>query len=241
MYVTYFDEVKFDPASGQNGYIIGGLFCPMASVQAIDANLNALARDYFGNANPSIATEFHASHIFQGQGVFKGQDLKRRIALLQDLAKIIDAQPDLAKIVIRIIPENLVATSRPPENIAFMYFLEQVNQLLVEKGSHGMIFGDYDDSAIVSSIESLHHYRHQGTSFRQRIVIERIVDTVHFAKSHHSRMIQLVDFFTYCVQASHTEKSNPLRKSFVDWLRRETRLLQNLRAKIWPQEKNWYH
>ena len=143
------------------------------------------------------------------------------------------------KIYVKINPGNIVYTNYKPEEIAFMYFIEQVNNHLKNANKLGMVFGDYDEPVIGSSVASLSRFREGGTYWRKGQEIENIIDTVHFAQSHHSRLIQLADIFLYSLQFqmrdANAEWREAFKKIFV-----EKQLDYGCIGKEWPTQPEWY-
>jgi len=240
MYLAYFDEVKIKQPDQKN-FIMGAVVLDIELAQAVEDKLNLIATNYFGNCVLNIATEFHASHIFQGKGPYKGLPMSSRMKLLQDLVQIFVDHNDIHRIFIEIVPENIVATSKDPQDVGFMYLVEQVDQLLGGLSSKGVIFGDYDDPVIGSSVKSLSMFRQGGTYWERSKQINNLVDTVHFAHSHHSRLIQLADVWTYAVQfIRRGNTSSHYRQEFYEFIQ-STNLLATSISKIWPSEAVWYH
>ncbi|RUU53912.1 DUF3800 domain-containing protein, partial [Mesorhizobium sp. M2C.T.Ca.TU.002.02.1.1] len=197
-----------------------------------------VSQEAFGSRLLSKQTEFHGIEICRGSGNFKGYDFGDRLAILQKLLGIIACE-DVCRIRVKINPENITHSSDAPDEIAFMYFIEQADSLFKEKGSLGMVFGDYDDAAIGKSVASLSQFRKGGTRWARGKEIGNIIDTVHFAKSHHSRMIQLADVLLYCLQFHHQSNKVPWRKAVDDAIV-ASGVLTCQRTREWPIEKFWY-
>lgn len=120
-----------------------------------------------------------------------------------------------------------------------MYLVEQANAMFRKFGTLGMMFGDYDEPNVGSSVASLARYRQGGTEWAQRKTIDHIIDTVHFARSHHSRMVQLADVFLYCLQFAHQENSSNWRRA-VNEVIVESGIRAGCRARVWPSSPVWY-
>lgn len=101
--------------------------------------------------------------------------------------------------------------------------------------------GDKDDDAVTEAVISLAKYKVQGTGWRQGRVIRNIVDTAHFARSHHSRLIQLADIFVYLLQFMHgPTEGSAARRAFRAYLREETGLGSMCQSRVWPIQPFWY-
>lgn len=237
MHLLYYDEVKYDPPN-QTSFWLGGICASAEVVPALEAELNEISRDAFGSATLSRDTEFHGIELCRGKGNFKGRDLNERLEYLKRILAII-SQDDIQRVYIRIIPENITHSSTPPDEIAFMYLIENADSLFKELGTVGMLFGDYDEPNIGSSVASLSRYRQGGTLWERGRNIENIIDTVHFARSHHSRMIQLADVFLYCLQFYHQNNSAKWRKAIEEVID-ASGIRRCQKVRVWPIEATWY-
>jgi hypothetical protein len=85
-------------------------------------------------------------------------------------------------------------------------------------------------------IQDFSRYRASGTFWDYGIKIKNVVDTVHFARSHHSRMLQLADVYLFYVTHMYS-------KSRTGWMADELRNKlagKNLYAhkyKVWPSDR----
>jgi hypothetical protein len=240
VYAIYFDEVKYNPPD-QKSYWIGGLAIPIDRIPVLEAQVNDLAFGLFEDRSLRKETEFHGKEMFNGKANFKGMDFVRRLDAMKSLVKIIEGAEDVQKIYVRIVPENIIYSADKPESIAFRYFLEQVDKFLADKATKGMIFGDKDDDAVATAVECLALYKQSGTGWAKGRKIENIVDTPHFARSHHSRMIQLADIFVYVIQFLwSTIEGSANREQFRSYLRIETNLQYICQGRVWPSEPYWH-
>lgn len=237
MHLLYYDEVKYDPPN-QESYWLGGLAIPHALVPEIEASVNEIAEKAFGTGLLTKESELHGIELCRGSGNFKGRDFKERIAFLESLLAII-AREDIFRIRVKINPVNITDSSDKPSEIAFMFFVECADALLREKNSLGMLFGDYDEPNIGTSVATLSEFRRGGTRWARAKSIERLIDTVHFAKSHHSRMIQLADIFLYCNQFCQHANTTSWRQTIATKIV-ESGILKLDKSRNWPQERYWY-
>ena len=155
----------------------------------IETAVNQLSQNIFQSTLLDNSTEFHGQHIFHGKGLFKGMDFQKRFDILKALIKIIDQPEIINKTFVQILPDNLVVTEKTPEDICFMYFVEQVDEQLEALNGKGVLFGDYDDPVIGASVANLSEFREWGTEWQEGRGIKCLVDTVYFSHSHHSRLI----------------------------------------------------
>ena len=238
MHLLYYDEVKYAPPI-QSSFWLGGVCASAEVIPDLEAAMNAVSNDAFGQSTLSRETEFHGIEICRGSGNFKGRDFGERLEILRRILEIV-AREDVYRLYIRIIPENIAYSTTPPEEIAFMYLIEKADSLFKQLETVGMLFGDYDEPNIGTSVASLSTYRQGGTLWQRGRDIDNIIDTVHFARSHHSRMIQLADVFLYCLQFIHQANTSPWRQAVAKVIL-ESGIRSCIRVRVWPSEKKWYN
>ena len=237
MHLLYYDEVKYDPPE-QKSFWLGGICIHHADVAAVESEINKVSEAAFGSPLLSKETEFHGIEICRGNGLFRGKKIEERTGVLKSLLDIAGSEK-IIRVKIKINPDNIKYSSKSPEEIGFMYLIEQAEKLFREHESIGMLFGDYDEPAIGKSVASLSQFRKGGTNWARGQDIENIIDTVHFAKSHHSRLIQLADVFLYCLQFNEQENTAPWRAAFQEVIS-GSKILECQRAREWPLEPYWY-
>lgn len=231
MYLIYYDEVKYDPPK-QSAYWIGGIcISPSKAVEAETA-VNELSQEIFEDKSLVKETEFHAKDIFHGKGNFKGVEIERRISILARLLEIL-CDPEIYLIYSRLkVAENRYGGD--PAEIAFMFFVEKVDVFLRSRNEYGMLFGDFDQPKIGPSVVSLSRFRDAGTYWQGGRSITQLVDTVHFAQSHHSRLVQLADIYLYSEQFTRQDNNAPWRKALLTEINNRQRGLFPTKYKEYP-------
>ena len=197
--ITYFDEVKANPQNGQEWYFVGGLSVPADEIPTLEEKANLIAEEVFETRDLTQQTEFHAAHIYFGKGAFKRVEPKVRIDTLVRLARAISESEGTKRVYAAINTAKLYSATKAPE-FAFAHFCERVQMSL--GGSKTLLIGDQDDEHAKSMIAAFAQYRNRGTPWDYGIKIEGIIDAVHFARSHHSRMIQLADVYLFLITHS---------------------------------------
>jgi hypothetical protein len=196
MYVTYFDEVKANPKQGMNDYFIGGICLPINKIKDIEERIKAVSVEVFGTSELTSDTEFHASHIYSGKGSYRGMKPVDRIEIIRTLAEIIDDCREFVDLIYASVDTTKYA-KEDAARVAFMFFCERVNMNVRLRGST-ILIGDYEDRESKEMIKNFLRFRQSRTDWDYGIVLDAIVDSVHFAKSHHSRLIQLADIYCFC-------------------------------------------
>ena len=237
MHLLYYDEVKYNPPT-QPCFWLGAICVDADDIPSVEDAVNDVSEYAFGSRLLAKETEFHGKEISGGRGNFKGREFTDRLEILTRLLAIIEHKK-VKRLYIRIIPGNITHSPTPPEEIAFMYLIEQADSLFKSLDSVGMLFGDYDEPFVGPSVASLSRYRAGGTHWVRGRNIENIIDTVHFARSHHSRMIQLADVFLFCMQFMQQDNTKGWRKGVADVIS-ASRIQTCERVRVWPSEAQWY-
>lgn len=222
MYLVYYDEVKFEREK-QPAHWFGGIAIHSEDIVDVENEINSLAESTFGNSVLSTDTEFHAKDIFHGKANFKGRSFDERLDILDQLVEI-SARAAVKSIYARVEVDKVdfISTPSEGEELAFMYFVEKVDGFLKKQASLGLLIGDYDEPNIGPSVANLSRFRNDGTKYTYGREITQLVDTVHFAKSHHSRLIQLADIDLYCRQFCCQENTSRSRAAFDQIIRKHS-------------------
>lgn len=83
----------------------------------------------------------------------------------------------------------MVAPAATAAEKAFTFFVEKAQLDLQKSGSNGILVGDLDTDYADESVSNLSKYREKGTPYFFGRSIDKIVDSVYFIPSHHSRMV----------------------------------------------------
>ena len=231
MFVTYFDEVKADPANGQDSYWVGGIAVPMEAIAEVEGQINEIAKIVFGSTELTPHTEFHCKLLYGGKGPFKGMKPDDRMEIFVSLIDILAESAVIKRVFAEVVTSRLKASQKKPHEIAFAFFCERVQMLVSPKTT--ILIGDQDDQQVKTMIREFSRYRSNRTFWDYGIKIKNIVDTVHFARSHHSRMIQLADVYMFYVTLMYSTS----RRGWMAEKLREKFRGKNLyphRHKEWP-------
>jgi len=199
MYFFYFDETKFE---GQINpcFFIGGLIFPDKDLQAHETTLSQIQQNFFGTSILTQQTEMHGKEIFHGKADFKGRKLADRLKLLADIATFIIA----AELPIRIVQIDVEAHRRkycfpqPEYQLGLMLILERFCDYLDETKDFGLAFGDYEKDEITRAVLDFSQFKLAGrTPMYFGRPLGRLLDTIYFTHSHHSRFLQAADVMLY--------------------------------------------
>jgi hypothetical protein len=199
MHFFYFDETKFDEQINPC-FFIGGLIFRDKDLQAHEGTLSQIQQNFFGTSILTQQTEMHGKEIFHGKEQFKGRKLPDRLKLLSDITTfIIDA-----KLPIRIVRIEVEAHRRkyvfaqPEYQLGLMLILERLCDYLDEVNDLGLVFGDYEKDEITRAVLDFSQFKLAGrTPMYFGRQLGRLVDTIYFTHSHHSRFLQAADVVLY--------------------------------------------
>lgn len=239
MQIAYFDEVKYQ-SGAQPYYWLGALVASAEAIWRLESKVAEIASRCFGRSTLSRETELHAADIFHRKSNFKlWKDIDSRIAVLRDLATIISEEQELGRIYVRIEPRLRIADDHA--EMAFMFLVEKLEDLLRSMKSPGMLIGDRENDQVSNEFaEALSRFRASGTPYQFGTELRCLIDTVHFTSSHHSRMLQLADAYVWLMQFWHTtDKSKHPNSVLVSHLSDNTNLSYANRYKHWPTEQSW--
>jgi hypothetical protein len=232
VHICYVDELKYKPDQGDEYYWLCGLAINELDFPSVERQLDAIAAKFFGRSAPSKDTEFHAPHIVQNKGPYKGRPIKDRVDLYCSLADTINNYPSIARIIVRLSPSKIGRDDY--HTLALVFFLERLEQLMQSKKSHALMVCDEDEEIVASNVSSLASYKHAGTPFPFGIPINHIVDTIHHTKSHHSRLLQLADLYTYSLNLLSKKPTKWPKKPIADHLNGLKNFRWGTKYKYWP-------
>jgi hypothetical protein len=175
--------------------------------------------------------------MLNGSGPWKGRSLATRVDLLKSLALLLGERDLIKRVHVRIDVGKLLF-GKDPSELAFMFFVEKANSLLKEEREIGLLIGDFEHERIVDRVtEKLSNYRANGTPYDFGREIDALVDTVHFCRSHHSRLLQLADVYAWFSQLPHgPSASKQPQQSLIEFARKEADILWPNKLKHWPPE-----
>ncbi len=176
-------------------------------------------------------------HIVHGKGSYKGHELEKRVQLYKFLLGALEESEELKKIKIRIDPSKMIAEDYQEK--AFMFFVERVNSLMQSLQSRALLIVDHDKDMVATNVTSLSSYKERGTKYCFGTEINHIVDTVHHTHSHHSRLIQMADVYTYTMALQPKRDLSYPRNKIFEYTKEHTNLFAPSKYKYWPTDQSW--
>jgi hypothetical protein len=237
MYLAYFDENKYsqeDPL-----FYIGGVLIKDTNITQLENTLSQIQFNFFGTSILSNSTEMHGKDLFHGKGPFKKKKLMERIALLKQIGSFLI----INKIPIRMICIDVQAHRQkylypqPEYQLDLMLILERFCDFLDEVDDVGVVFGDYEKDEITQAVLDFSQFKFMGsTPMYAGRPLGRLVDTIYFTHSHHSRFLQVADIVVYLANRFEKTAEEPQKwhelegRSIWDQIKSKT----DIRLQHWP-------
>lgn len=236
MYLAYFDENKF--CKENPFFTIGGFLLEEKKADQLDKTLTQIQYNFFETSIMNKDTEFHGKDIFHGKNSFKGRTIKDRLKVFDDMANVI-INNSIPIRLIRIDVEAHRAKYSYPEpeyKLGLMLVLERFCDYLDHVSSKAIVFGDYDQQEAPKSILDFSQFKFHGkTPMYFGRPLGRIIDTIYFTHSHHSRFLQLADIIIYL--AGRFEKFMGNKISWHE--KQEMEIWEKIKASTDFKIQNW--
>ena len=205
MFLVFIDE------SGNTGFNlrdpdqpyhhIGGVIVRYDRCIELQDAIEGIAIENCGTYSLPKDFEFKGSWLFSGKKFFSGMPPERRIEITELLLDLLDTF-DL-NYIISIIDkqalDNRYYTPFHPHNLACLFFLEMFQEHLASNDRLGLVIADEEQERSDDIILDFKKYKRQGTGFcaYRSVDLTRIIDNIHFVKSHDSWPLQLSDVVLY--------------------------------------------
>lgn len=200
MLLTYVDE-----SYSKHSYYIAALLCPeteaLSLTQALDAVVQKAAIDFDGL---SPEAELHGYDLLQGKHDWTPLTLQVRARIdIYNRAFQAIADHDI-RIIIRGVntprlSQRYSGNAADPHSVVLTHVLERVDEYAERVGELALVIADepgqHDHQHQYRA--DLLRYRQEGTWGYRGRRITRIVDTLHFAPSSASRLVQAVDLIAF--------------------------------------------
>ncbi len=204
MKLIYIDEAgntgtKADP--DQPIHMIGTLIVDQSQVRGIEVKLNEIAErcavsiTSSGHKVSADAVEFHGTDLFGGNKVFRHMKPAERITVCGEIIAVCKAEKAIFG---SCAIDKFKLWGGHPHMRCFQFTLERVQDYLTVVNGLGLIVADEHRELEEEMIHDLAFSKRVSTGWGWRPTpITSIVDTVHFVKSRHNRLVQACDVLTY--------------------------------------------
>lgn len=190
----------------------------------LTARLNAMVRQASIDYGIPLTSEIHGHPLFHGKDDWKGIGARARAGFHE---RVIDTivESDVS-ILLRSVSESRLRDRQernqypvrfPAEQVCFQHILQRVDRLAKRAGTYALVIAD-ERGDRERHRERFATYLTEGTpGGYMHTTLNSLLDTVHFAPSHRSRMLQAADIlaFTYRRHETVTE-SDPRARKVMD-------------------------
>ena len=142
--------------------------------------------------------ELHGHEIFHAKGAWSDVPPRARVGVFDDVIEAVAAQD------VRVIARGLDIVGQqarysqpdPPHTVVLQHLLERVDEYVTSVGEYALVIADEVDAQAKHRAD-LSTYREVGTLGYRHRKLTRIVDTLHFAPSNASRLVQAADVIAF--------------------------------------------
>jgi len=207
---TYVDESYTD-----NWFAMAALLVDGPAAVALTAELDRVAAAAANAYGLVAGVELHGHEVFHGSGAWRGVPTRARIGVFDDVIEAVAAQDVrvIARAMDLVGQRDRYRSPDPPHSVVLQHLMERVDECVIGLGDYALVIADEVDGQAKHRTD-LSSYREVGTTGYRSRKLTRIVDTLHFAPSHASRLVQAVDViaFLYRRVFTHQESDERARK-----------------------------
>lgn len=229
MLLTYVDE-----SYTRERYLLAALVVPEEAANSLTAALDGVvARAMADFGVPSSSAELHGYDLVAGKGDWDrlASKVRARIAVYDRALRAV-ADHDVAIVIRSIDVARLHARYTAPDHphsIALTHLIERVDELAAAAGELALVIADEVDGQDDYRRDLWRYQRGRTWGYRSRRITQ-IVDTIHFAPSASSRLLQAADLIAYLARrrATHVETDRRAeRANAALWARIEPRIVHD--------------
>lgn len=198
-----------DESYTSDRFYLGAVVVDGAAAERIEEGLDAIVRDYAGRFGLSPSTELHGNPLFQGKDMWNDVPTRARINVYERAMEVVGASG--ARVVLRGMnvrrQRERYTDPHPPHEVVLGHLLERVNDCARRAGAHALVVAD-EVHTQERHRTNFRDFRTGGTPGYRSTTLPQLIDTIHFAPSHHSRLLQAADLVTFLHRrrATHPER-----------------------------------
>jgi hypothetical protein len=184
-------------------------------------------------------TELHGKELFHGKGNGKGRKLSERVQVFNDIATFVcNNRIPVRMVCIDVKHHRRRYTYPTPEyRLGLMLLLERFCEYLDKVDEMGLVFGDYEADEVTRAVVDFSEFKSQGkTPMYYGRPLGRLLDTVYYTQSHHSRFLQVADLLVYMAGRYEALDNEPERwhekQVWMAW--QKIKASGNVRIQRWP-------
>lgn len=217
MFLAYLDE-----SYTRDYFVMASVVVHADRLKELEQHLEAVVRSA-QRAFPKVQprTELHAHELVSGEGPWACLRGKHRasVGIYLDAAQQIAQHADtiiIRAVDVRGLKRRYGDQARSPHTIALQHTLERLNEFVSLTGEHILVIADEVDEKDVHR-RALWDYREGGTTGYRPSTLDSIVDTLHFAPSSESRLLQAADLIAFLARRrqAHVETNAKSEAAFT--------------------------
>lgn len=215
MFVAYIDE-----SDHGDSYWVYSLLIKDSEIIKLQNSLNRIASGLPMNYGIDSDSEFHSYDILNGKGDWKviENDYKSQMSIFEELVDtiLIHEIRFIAKGIrrSRFVP-NYGDKKSDIHHAALTWNLEKVQFNVAKDSEIALVISD-ETSEQDYHQRNISRYKIQGTFGWDVVALTNIVDTIYFAPSKSSRLLQAIDILAYTHKIGNTPHSSPQAQDFYD-------------------------
>ena len=224
-------------------YSFAAVIADEHATKALTADLNRIVSEAAKAFGVSRRAEIHGHPLFHNKDDWEGIGARAQIRIFEQVVDAITTA-DVTILLRGVDPERLLSYQKragypvrhPAEQVAFQHILQRVDAIAKRRETHALLIADERDDR-ERHRERFAIYQAEGTpGVYMHTTLDSLLDTVHFAPSHHSRMLQAADILAFTWTRLRTVSERDPRQAAV-----MTRLEDKIRSSgkvyqegIWP-------
>ncbi|WP_415647586.1 DUF3800 domain-containing protein [Stackebrandtia soli] len=221
--------VYVDESYSADWFFMAAMLCDGPAAIALTAALDAIVEKATNEHNVDELAELHGYELFQGHDCWKGVPPRVRIGVYNETFQAI---ADYATgIILRGVDRNGMrrrySSPTPPHSVVLQHVLERIDIYAAQQGKYALVIADEVDEQARHRADLTSYQRACTPGYRSR-QLTRIVDTLHFAPSHASRLVQAADMIAFLHRRMETHVETDERASRANlrlWERIEPKIL----------------
>ncbi|MBO0823057.1 MAG: DUF3800 domain-containing protein [Actinobacteria bacterium] len=204
MLLTYLDE-SYTKAR----YFIAGLMVPEKEAKSLNADLDLIVDGAAWKYDGIMPTaELHGYDLFSGKRDWEylTSRVSDRIGIYDNALRVV-ADHDV-RIVIRSVDIQRLNRRYPtwhdhPHSIVLTHVIERVDEYAKERDEYTLLIADEVDAQDAYRRDLWRYQRTRTWGYRSR-KITQVLDTIHFAPSSASRLVQAADLIAFITRRAET-------------------------------------
>ena len=203
-------------------YGFAGVIADEHATKDLTRKLNAIMQQVAVDWGIPETTEVHGYPLFHGKEAWSAIGVRARVGIFEKVTRAIVGSD--VKILLRSIHSDRLAERQaresypvnfPPEQVCFQHILQRVDAAAKRADTYALMIAD-ERGDRERHRERFAMYQTTGTpGVYMHTRLDRLLDTVHFAPSHHSRMLQAADILAFTYRRVRTVTESDSRAQTV--------------------------